>query len=232
MINIEEVFQTVSALISKDKAGYMTNADFNRISKMSELLLWTYMAEHYESDILLGEDMVPFTVQANVLLNTGSKCPIPADSGAVQQIWWRRVTNSIDCGINPTVDEIKVKYLEKLELANTLDSPIRMPSKSAPRIYWAHVAQGIRVYPDLTGQYITVDYLRMPVYAVRAVTLDVANDQQNYDSSLSTQYEWGENNQTNLIDLILLHYGLSIRDTAITQWAAQKQPLVNQSQQQ
>lgn len=227
MINVDDMYTTVGSLISKDKAGYFSNAEFNQVSKMAELLLWTYMAENYESNLLLAEDMLPFTVQANALLSTLSRTPIPTDSGAVQQLWWRRVTNSTECGINPTVDEVKIQYVEKMELANTLESPIRGPSKAAPRILWAHVVRGIQVYPNLSGQYVTFDYLRYPIYAVRGITLDVANDQENYDASTSTQYEWGDNNKTNLVDLILLHYGISIRDTAITQWAAQKQPITN-----
>lgn len=228
MINVEEMYQTITQLVSKDKAGYVSNTEFNQVSVMAERLLWTYLAANYESDILCAEDMTPFTVLSDVQLSALSRCYIPSDSGAVQQLWWRKVTNSVDCGMNPTVEEKKIEYLEKLELANTLDSPIRKPLKSVPRLYWSHVSMGIQVYPNLAGQWVTFDYLRMPIYAVRGVTLDVTNDQENYDASTSTQYEWGDNMQPNLVDLILLHYGLSIRETAITQWAASKQPIVNQ----
>ncbi len=231
MINVNDMYVKVGLLISKDKAGYFSNAEFNGVSKEAELLLFQYYTANYEQNNIVPTEMLPFTVEEVKALSSLSRTTVPSDNAAVQQIWWRKVTNATSCGMAPTVDQVRIDYLEKGELSHTLDSPIRKPSLTAsqPRIYWANVAQGIQVYPNMSGANVTFDYLRFPVYAVRGVTLDTTNDQENYDASTSTQYEWDDSCEPDLVDLIMLHYGMSIRDSAITQWAAQKNIIVKQS---
>ena len=72
--------------------------------------------------------------------------------------------------------------------------------------------------PRQEGNIADFRYISIPLFAVRAVTTDVTNDQENYTATGSIQYSWPESERNNLIDLLMLHYGISIRDSELGSW--------------
>jgi hypothetical protein len=219
-ILINDVYLLVADLISKDKSGYVTNAEFNSRSKVAEQVLWGYRSKTFEDGGAVPDSLYPFMAET-VLPITSGRVVIPVNYGRRLQMWWNKVANG-DCGENPSLSSVAMEYLEKIEEANTLISSIRGPSIAKGNLYWALTGGQIRVYPESLSPSVRFEYLRYPTYGVRGVTLDVVNDQENYDAATTTNYEWDDDEQQNLIDLIMLQYGVSNRDSEVLQFAAQQ----------
>lgn len=219
MILIETVFQLVTDLLSKDKGGYTSNDEFNRYSQQAEQSLWQYYSQIFEASKMVPDGMQPFTKELGVVLSAAGRASLPADYGHWLQLWWNEVLNG-DCGEEPTTTKHLLEYLEKNESGLTLKSTIRRPSRATDILNWEFVNAQIQVYPTTLQPSITLEYLRFPVYSVRAVTIDATNDQENYDAGATINYEWRDQDQNNLVDLILLQYGIVIRESDVIQFAS------------
>jgi len=220
MILINDVYLLVSDLIAKDKSGYVTNDEFNRRSKIAEQVLWDFRSQKFEDGGAVPDDLFQFTATAQLPITNG-RVTLPADYGRRLRLWWNKVENG-DCGDGPTVTLEKVDYLEKVEEADTLINSVRGPSLAKGNLYWTLTGGQVQLYPKTLSPTVLLEYLRYPAYAVRGVTIDLTNDQENYDPATTTNYEWRDHDQTNLIDLIMLQYGVSNADNEVLQFAAQK----------
>jgi len=221
MIPVNDIFTQVKELAAKDKAGYIDSNEFTRMSKLAELMLWSFYCHQYELDSCVPESMRVFIAEAALALNDRGQFLIPSDHGHRLQFWFQKVNNHA-CGDEPAITKVGIKYLEKAEEWATMQTSIRTPNLAKSRLYWTYVTgDKVQVYPITLKPSVVMEYMRYPTFAVRAFTLDVTNDEENYDAGTSTQYEWLEADRSNLIDLILLQVGLAIRETEITQFAAQ-----------
>lgn len=221
MINVDEVFKTVKDLASKDKAGYVSTGEFNRMSLIAENILWDYYTLLHEKNSSIAESMRPFIAEKALPLSNG-KATIPGDYGHRLNFWFNQATNGA-CGDGPSFSRLAAKYLERSELSGTLQSSIRRPSLLKGNIYWTYAANGVvQFYPTNIKPSVILEYLRFPVYAVRVVTLDSANDEEVYSSGSSKNYEWLENDRSNIIDLILFQVGMETKQSDLITYAAQR----------
>ena len=225
-ILINDVYELVADLVSKDKSGYISNAEFNDRSKIAEQVLWDFRSQKFEDGGAVPDDLYPFMTELAIPIVNG-RVSIPVNYGRRLRMSWNKVVNGA-CGEDPTTTNVRMDYLEKIEEADTLLSSVRGPSIAKNNLYWTMTAGQIKVYPTTLSPSVLFEYLRYPTYAVRGITLDVANDQENYDAATTTNYEWRDHDQTNLIDLIMLQYGVSNSDSEVLQFAAQKSTINRQ----
>lgn len=217
MISVEEVFVDCRLLLGKDKAGYFSSDEFNRVSKSAEQMLWRFYVKHFEEHGHIPDAMYPFNKTAVLSLDANKRFTVPADFGRRNILWWLKLITVP--GDDPTTDRIAIQYLEKEELQDTLNSAVRGPNLDKNRLYYTFVNAKAQVWPAISGP-VEMDYLRNPTYAVRGHTLNLTNLEEDYDAGSSTDYEWPENERTNIIDLILLQYGMVLRESDIIQFAS------------
>lgn len=218
MINIEQVYQSLRDLTTKGKGGYTDTDSFNKNSKRAELLLWQYYSQVYERERRIPEAMYPFLEDVNLSLPATGYVPIPSDYGHFILINYGKVVTVP--GEAPSVSYVPAIYLSKAEQMNTIDSPIRKPDLEKKSVYYTFESDDrIKILPTGITGLAHLQYLRYPIYGVRGFTLDTVNDEQNYNAGTSTQYEWPQQEENNLVDLLLWFDGIIIRDSEILNWA-------------
>ena len=220
MISTEEVFVDCRKLLGKDKAGYFSSDEFNRFSKSAEQMLWRFYVKHFEEHGVIADAMIPFNDLAVLSLDSNNRFSLPSDFGRRNILWWKKMTSV--SGSEPIVELVKISYLEKEELQDTLDSAVRGPNLTKNRLYYSFVGGKAQVWPAIGGP-VELDYLRNPVYGVRGYTVNVTTLEEDPASGSTVDYEWPENERPNLIDLILLQYGQVLRETNIIQFALAQQ---------
>ena len=53
------------------------------------------------------------------------------------------------------------------------------------------------------------------------------NQEEDYDPATSIDLQWGEQDQTNLVDLMLFFKGIQVREGELLQWVVQKHQYSN-----
>jgi hypothetical protein len=220
VINVDTLYSRIEDLAHKDKAGYLSPTEFNRHLIECQTLLYEYYFAQYEKHQVIPEALRTFVAQETVALTSEGRLALPADYEHALRVEYRRVTNV--AGGEPTIALVGAVPIHQSELTLTLSSPVRQPSLTKGLIYYHIGGDELWLYPtSLTGS-CQVTYLRTPVTPFRDTTLDSTNDIYNYDSSGSTQLEWDASEQPAFVDLLLYHYGLPVKDSAIIQWVAGK----------
>lgn len=220
-MSINEVFNIVRELLSKDDSGYFSNDEFNRRSKIAEQMLVRFYVNHFEEHGVIPDAMYPFNEIAALSLDSNSRFAVPSNFVRRNVLFYKKVTNAETPGDEPTVERINVGYLEKVELLETLDSSIRGPLYPT-RMHYTFTANKAQVYPAMTGV-VEFDYIRTPVYGVRAVDIDPDTLKEDYDVANTVDYEWPEHEMQNIVSLILVQFGIILRDSDVIQYAMAEQ---------
>lgn len=217
MIGVNDTYLACLRLITQDKSGYISTAEFNQASKRAEILLWRFYAKHFEEHGIIADAMYPFNEKVVQSLDANAQFSLPTDFGRRINVWYRKLTTV--AGSEPTIDDRPARFLEGSEVQETLRSGVRKPSLANDTIAYSFTDGKVQMWPStLTGAAL-FEYLRLPTYAVRGFTLDATNDEEDYDSASSTDYEWPDQEQENIIDLILFQFGLYLRSSEILNWA-------------
>jgi len=223
MIPVEYIFNATNDLTRKNNAGYTSSEEFNRHLNQCQDMLMRYYYKLFEESQIVVDSLFPFLKELQLIVGTNGIVPMPDDYRYRLEVGYLEVFNAAceETG-GPTIQPKPMHYLAANEVIETLSSPIRKPSKEK-RIYkHTFVNNYMQVYPkDLTG-YVNFKYVRDPLQAVYATTFDSINRIQVFDSSNSVDLEWLDQDRDNLVDLLLLMKGISIRETALTQWIMQK----------
>jgi hypothetical protein len=128
-------------------------------------------------------------------------------------------------GAEPKVDEWDMTYLNANEERETKQSAIRKPDISTKCVYHAFVNNRIKVLPQTLLGYIKLKYLKVPPAAIYGVTLDVANDQENYNPATSVNSIFNDQDTQNLVDLMLFYKGIEVRETPLLEWVGLRRQL-------
>lgn len=219
MINVDTIFLSLRDLSKKDKGGYLSSDEFNRMCPMVEGALFLWYFDQYEKTQSFPEALQPFIVPSVQINVAGGFAPYPANLAHKIEVHALRITPSP--GAEPVIEPIMSRYLHALEVGETLRSSIRRPDLSKGKAYHTLLPDGVQVFPYSTPA-ITLKYLRYPTYAVRGYTLDTVNDEEDYSAGTSSNFEWPDTQRGNLIDLFLLYLGLEIRETELVQWASNR----------
>ena len=179
MIQVERIFQQVRELVSKDKGGYLSSAEFNGLSQRSETALFRYYVEMYEMNRAIPEALQPFTIP-QVLPVTDGIFGRPADYQYDIFVEFLKSTSPSSCADDVVYETIPVEYLEKSEWLNTKVSQVRAPSVQVGRMYYTWVNSQGWLLPKVDGD-INLLYLKYPTYAVRGFVVNVANKEEEED---------------------------------------------------
>lgn len=221
-MTIKFIFDRVQDLSRKDKAGYMSSEEFNRDFSQAQDILYEYYYERFEQTQEIVDSINPFHKEVNLPIS-GGYCQLPQDYRHRTEVAYLLVENSDSCTPGePTTTPYPMSYLNANEEQETLASAIRRPSLEKRIFRHSFINNKLRVYPkNLTG-YIAMKYLAKPPAAVYGVTLDVANDQENYDPATSIDPIWNDQDGHHLIDIMLLFKGIETRETALIEWIGAK----------
>lgn len=229
MIPVQYIFEATNDLTRKNNAGYTSSAEFNRHLNQCQDMLMRYYYKLFEEAQQIVDSLFPFLVELRIPIGAKGVVTLPNDYRHRLEVGYLEVFNA-GCEGGLTIKPKPMHYLAANEVIETLSSPIRKPSK-AKKIYKHTFVNGaMLVYPDdLTG-YVHFKYLRDPRQAAYNTTFDVVNRQQIFDPLTSIDLEWNEQDRDNIVDLLLLMKGISIRESALTQWVVQKNQYLSNKQ--
>lgn len=217
MINVDTLYNRIADLVLKDKTGYLTNGEFNRLLVSAQELVFDYEYAQYEKKQFVSDALATFVKTAQTTVTLGNAGARPSDYRHDLRNATMKLAVSVD-GVATIVSKT-CTYLHQDEINLTIDSALRGPSDD--RFYYKYENGVQRVLPAYNG-YFLLRYLRVPTTPVRAVTLDVSNDQENYTATGTVHLEWPSHMIRIFEDIMCWYLGLQIRDNEIIQWANQK----------
>ena len=227
MVNINNIFDRVQDLSRKDKSGYMSSEEFNRDFSQAQDILYEYYYEQYERSQEIVDSLNPFHVEVELLIENGY-CELPIDYRHRTEVGYLKIKNPDICGPGePSISPYPVPYINANEERETLASAIRKPSVVKNRYYHTFINNKLRILPTDISGYIVLKYLKVPPPALYAVTLDVVNDEENYDPLNSINPIWNNQDAHHLVDLMLLFKGIEVRENALIEWVRLKQQYTN-----
>ena len=226
-IPIQLIFERLQDLSRKDKAGYMSSEEFNRDFAQAQTDLFEFYFQQYERTQSIVDSQLPFLKEVNLPITAGY-CDFPADYRHRVEVAYFYLKNADTCKAGePASDEIPMYYLNANEERETQASAIRRPSLADKNLYHLFINGKIKVLPTTLIGLIKFKYFIAPPAAFYAVTLDVTNDQENFDPALSINPIWNMQDEQNLVDLLLFYKGIETRESALIQWVAQRKQLIN-----
>lgn len=216
MINVEEIYQTLNQVITKDGAGSVSSDEFNNFSALAENDLFDYYISRYEQDRVIAEPILQFHTSATL----ASPYALPGDYRHRAEVFVEAYESNNGASVKK---QFPCHYLHDGSKGLTLSSPIRKPSLANREFAYERNGDNLKVYPD--GVPVLLYYFAQWDYAVRGFTYNGTTDEEEYDSGTSTNYAWNNSERSNLIDLICFYKGLRLRENAIVQWVAAKKNL-------
>lgn len=226
MIDVQTLFLNVNNdLAIKGKGGYASNEEYNRSLRLAQLDIFEIMCRSLEIRGEISESLQPFlrevflaqaTTTGNVLL--------PDDYGRKLEVGCRRSV-SVPGG-EPKVSFLPCEHLGHAEVYETLVSSVRKPDAEKGLFYYSTPLPGmIRLYPNGLGD-CYLKYLALPPVATRAVTLDIVNDQENYNAGDSTQLQWHEKDLPLFVEILCFYKGVQVKSPELVQFFQQKPNLL------
>jgi len=230
MINVQYIFEATNDLTRKNNAGYTSSEEFNRHLNQCQDMLMRYYYKLFEESQIIVDSLLPFLKEVQLTIGTKGVVQLPVDYRYRLEVGYLEILNAGCEGGAPNVKPKPMHYLAANEVIETLSSPIRKPSKAKGIYKHTFVNDAMYVYPiDLTG-YVNFKYIADPIQAAYNTTVDTVNRIEVYDSATSVNLQWNEQDRDNLVDLLLLMKGISIRESALTQWVAQKNQYLSNKQ--
>ena len=220
MISVQFIYdRVVKDLARKNQSGYTSTDEFNRDLIDSENVLYEYYYLKFQESQKISDALMPFLVEARLSINSGF-VSYPSDHRHPLEMSYLKVVN--DGCDKPTEVQVPMDYLNANEERETLISYIRKPSLEKDVMYYLQVNKKLKVHPiSLVGD-VTYKYLRIPNYGFYATTIDVSTATERYDESASKNLEWESQEATNIINLMLILKGISVRDSELFQYATAK----------
>jgi len=227
MINVDTLYSRIKDLARKDKAGYLSNDEFNRNLLNAQITIFEYYFEQFESTQVVPDRLAPFVVRGNYVLPASGLVTLPSNYKHHIRANFLKTVNV--AGGQPTLTKIPAIPIEGTEINMTLSSPVRGPGISKGNVYY-RVANGkVEVYVGGAPGGLEFEYLRQPTTPSRSVELDLTNDEEGYDSGTSVQLEWDSHDEPTFVDVLLYYYGLPTRQSEIIQWLSARNQLTKSS---
>jgi hypothetical protein len=217
MVEINTVYQQVLVLANKEQRGYITPLEFNLFAEQAQLDIF----EQYFYDINQfgrlpgnstgGSDMLDyleekidyFKEERNININnTGEFYNVGA---AISDLY------KIDSVIYSVYT---CEQVNSNQIRNMLSSKLCRPTSYNP-MYEIKRSNRLFLYPSSLNQAITVNYIRKP--ASPEWGYNVINDEAQYDSSVTTDFELHPSEETKLVFKILQLAGVAMKDNNLYQ---------------
>lgn len=224
MIPVDRPYERVKDLARKDKSGYTDPDEYNRNLRDAQNILMSFYLDQLDSRQVFPENLNPFIKRAASVPIANQTLPRPTDLRYVLEVFGGHIETMGDCqtGTSTIVSYYQAHYAKVHEVGNRLTSVIRRPSKKNPM--WYYEGDTIRFEPEGIT-HATVRYVRNPVDAVYAYSLDLVNDRLVFLPANSVNLEWLPQDEHNIVDLLLFMKGIETRDSALMQWVSGKRQL-------
>lgn len=232
MINVRTLFQRLQDLSRKDKAGYMSDDEFNRDLSEVQTLLMDYHYQLFEKGQKGLDALSPFIKETYININS-QFCDFPTDYRHKLEagyVYTKNICCVDGCIVakKPEVDIKDMQHLKEGEVLKTLSSAIRKPkiniATGEGKFAYTFVNNKIKVFPKELQGYLYLKYVSDPPLAFYATITNVTTQEQDYDAANSINLAWNEQEQPDLVKLMLYFKGIEVRESALIQW-------VNQSEQ-
>lgn len=221
-IDVNKVYRVVLAITNKEQRGYLTPDQFNRIARQAQLDI--YEKTFYDYNRAMRKQAVgDFREYSDIASNVKDKIDIFA-----RQTNLTHSTGSATeptelyrlIGVFSTNRQVEFEEVRKEELPYLLSSKLNQPTEAYP-VYYAE-ANTIKILPANYSGQILIDYLTAPSDP-EWVRDPAITSRYEYSSSLSTDFEIHESDETDLVIKILAYTGVIIKDPTVIQVAAQKE---------
>lgn len=224
MIDINSVYVRYNDLLLKGKGGYISGDEFNRSIRDTQSYLSEFYIEKIEGRII-PDTLSAFVTEVELPIASGY-ATLPSDY-AHKRDWIMEIQDLTCVGNSVIYDQYEINELKSGEYSNLLRSPIRKPSITENK-YSAELVmdQKIKVYPKETVGRVYLKYIKLPPVATWASTVDVPNDQENYDAGSSIDLIWDETDFNSILNIMLYLKGAQVRDSEIINWMSARTQIV------
>jgi hypothetical protein len=223
-IDVNKVYRVVLAITNKEQRGYLTPDQFNRIARQAQLDI--YEKTFYDYNRAIRKQIVgDFREYSDIASNVKDKIDIFARETTLtpnNTTGIASLPSSVYRLIGVFSDDRSKEFEEvrKEEIPYLISSRLNQPTSTYP-LYYSE-SNAVKVLPKNYGSNITVDYVTYPSDPEWKRDPGVTS-RYEYSSSLSTDFEIHESDETDLVIKILAYTGVIIKDPTVIQVAAQKE---------
>ena len=218
---INEVRETVMAILSKDNNGYITPHEFNLFAKQAQLEIFEdYFVRHQKDTILthqrnnntgvsdkrrISEEMIDrFSTYDTLTASTGSQFVLPTNYFTINSLIYN--------------NSASIEYISKHKLLQLNNSKLTAPSSIYPVYTFGEPVSGedsIVVYPTSIVSDVSIYYTRYPVDP--KWTYNMFTGDPLFDNS-APDYQDFELTRADFNDLVIkicLYAGVNIRENEV-----------------
>jgi len=217
-VNVDIVYKTVLLILNKEQRGYMTPDEFNKIGSQVQLEIYLKYFDDLNQLLRIPQTDLDYADRVDLL---DEKMAIFKRNG--------NANYSVNGFIAPTdlqelgsviYNNTEMQRVQRNEFYNLYRSKLTKPSTNYP--IYLYENGYIKVFPETIISGVSINYLKFPTPIVWGFTVSSNLGNYVYSSSLSTNFELHQSEQTELVIRILEYAGVVIRDTQIIQMASQK----------
>jgi hypothetical protein len=233
---INTVRNAVLTILSKDNRGYVTPEEFNLMAKQAQVDIFEQYFYDFSTGVVKRNARIFNTGHANVpekieaVIDTFIVPDEPLQYNGTTDTFFLPGTNPAN-PTQPTLykttnllynNNVEVEKVNYTKLNSLLISNFMAPNVSRP--IYSLKNDGIKVYPDIIVDNMTINYIRNPrdpkwTYAV------LANGEPLFNQSASDyqDFELPESDFVKIVTKILQYAGLSIRENDVVQLVNQEE---------
>ena len=234
---INEVRNTVMAVLNKDNNGYVTPEEFNLFARQAQVELFEeYFYDYSQSVVLMN----------NRKYNTGYS-DIPKQTEEVIDMFSLEsvaLTNALNVFTLPTdwytltavkYNSIDVERISQNKVLNLLNSNMTAPTVGYPSYHQngatvSAIGNTITVYPATITSGITVLYVRYPLSPKWTYNTVAGSPVFNQSAGDYQDFELPSSDMPTLTNKILQMAGMNIREPAVTQYGMQEEAIEDQKE--
>lgn len=205
-VNIDKVYQQVLTIANKNQVGgYIDSDEFNRYAEISQREWFNEAYMEFSTSQNSMDNIAPILVSSIKNIDSSGWVTKPTDYMHLISISPRYYESQTSSRL------VDTEIISDSELASRRVTNAFAPSKEYPV---ALVRDSIiQIYPITTQGACEFIYLRQPTSPIWGYT--VSNNEKVYDSSSSTDFEVPEQHFQDLVQRIVVNFGMEIRDPAL-----------------
>jgi hypothetical protein len=234
---INEVRNTVMAIVNKDNNGYVTPEEFNLFARQAQLELFEEYFYDYSRAVVLRNDRkfnsgysdIPkqteevidmLTLESAALTHSGGVFTLPTD--------WYTI-------VSARYNSLNVERVSQSKILNLVNSNLTAPTTGYPAYHQngataTALGNTITVYPSTITTGVTVVYVRYPLSPKWTYSTVGGSPVFNQSATDYQDFELPESDAPTLILKILQLAGVNIREPEVVQYAMNEENIEDQKE--
>jgi len=226
MILVDSLYRSIRDLARKDKAGYMSNDEYNRNLKRAQDIVLEFYFNQFEETQEVPEALARFIKTQTISVQNGLGA-LPTDYELILRVTAKSpIYNGGGCDIIG-YNEFAAMPINASEIGLTKTSAIRRPSLDRGTARYRTKGLSLQLFPEESIP-VELEYIRAPVVPFRNVVIDPVNEEENYTPTNTINLEWGASEERVFLDVLLYYYALPVRESEILGWLGNKQGITKQ----